>query len=175
MNDIKELITTLIDHTYDSGYYSGRGDDGKMIHARAIADRNQARNDLLVRLETDAARLAAAEAEAQRLRAVIEQMIYLWDGYAMTAALPITLREEAERRATETDRELDALRAECERLRVTLAGLLDDAETALGWEHEYILHYRLFPDTAGAHNRHLVSFSRTIEQARAALAPGEEE
>jgi hypothetical protein len=82
---------------------------------------------------------------------------------------------QLEARLVAVEAERDAARAECERPRAALAALLDDAETALGWEHEYIIHYRLFPDTAAAHNRHVASFSRTIEQARAALdAPGEE-
>jgi len=60
MNDEK-LIDALIQSAYETGYYSGKHEDGQPHHRAAIMMRNKIRRQVLVRL----AHLRAAVAKAR--------------------------------------------------------------------------------------------------------------
>ncbi len=44
---IKKAINDLIGHAYDSGYYSGKKEDGEPHHKQSIKDRQAAKERLL--------------------------------------------------------------------------------------------------------------------------------
>lgn len=51
MNDIRILVQQLISATYDSGYYSGKGEDGQPHHVDAIQERESKRKALIAIIE----------------------------------------------------------------------------------------------------------------------------
>lgn len=51
----KELIIELIDVAYDSGYYSGRGEDGESRHLVAVDRRNELRAQIFRILDKEEA------------------------------------------------------------------------------------------------------------------------
>ena len=50
VNKDEKLVRDLIDAAYDSGYESGRKQDGQPLHLAAIERRNKVKRDLLKRL-----------------------------------------------------------------------------------------------------------------------------
>ena len=46
----EELVYLLIDASYDTGYYSGKGEDGKPHHLEAINKRELIRDELVKRI-----------------------------------------------------------------------------------------------------------------------------
>ena len=49
----KELIADLITAAYDSGYYSGKHEDGQPDHLFAINERERLRKEVLKKLEKE--------------------------------------------------------------------------------------------------------------------------
>ena len=47
---VEELVKELIAVAYDTGYYSGKKEDGEPHHVQAIANRNALRDRLLKRI-----------------------------------------------------------------------------------------------------------------------------
>jgi hypothetical protein len=45
--EAESLIDALIEAAYDSGYYSGKGEDGQILHTQAMKLRNQLRVEVL--------------------------------------------------------------------------------------------------------------------------------
>ena len=58
----KQLIDALIKAAYDSGYYSGKREDGQPHHLEAIEERGRLRDEALQRLAAVPDLLAALEA-----------------------------------------------------------------------------------------------------------------
>lgn len=52
LSNIESLVGELIDAAYDSGYYSGKGEDGQPRHMAAIERREKLRGELLRRLSS---------------------------------------------------------------------------------------------------------------------------
>jgi transcriptional regulator with XRE-family HTH domain len=71
---IPQAITDLIDAAYETGYYSGRGEDGQEHHVEAIARREQLRREV-----SDMVSLTPGE------QAVIQALVEAWN---LFAALP---------------------------------------------------------------------------------------
>lgn len=47
---LKQLVRELIDVTYETGYYSGKGEDGQPHHIKAIKRREKLRHKVYFRL-----------------------------------------------------------------------------------------------------------------------------
>lgn len=57
----KELVQNLIDASYDTGYYSGKGEDGMYHHLSAINAREDLRNEVIHHLTNQSTRPHDAE------------------------------------------------------------------------------------------------------------------
>jgi len=73
MNDTI-LIDDLIGAAYNTGYYSGRREDGQPHHLAAIEERGLLRDAALQRLADLRAALEALEAEADKMRRLLTEI-----------------------------------------------------------------------------------------------------
>ena len=51
MTEFEKLLNALTQHAYDTGYYSGKGEDGQPHHVRAMEDRELVRKKVLAIFE----------------------------------------------------------------------------------------------------------------------------
>jgi hypothetical protein len=77
MNDAN-LIERLVISAYNSGYYSGKGENGEPYHLAAIEERGQTRDRVLQRLADLRAALAALVEAVDKLDGVQDAAIDIW-------------------------------------------------------------------------------------------------
>ena len=54
MTNEELLLNTLINAAYETGYYSGKREDGQLHHVEAIARRTNLKQQVLARMQSDA-------------------------------------------------------------------------------------------------------------------------
>ena len=67
MNHAQRVVDELIMAAYDTGYYSGKGEDGTELHKLAIRKRNALKAEMLAILEVKEATIEALQAAADGL------------------------------------------------------------------------------------------------------------
>ena len=61
MNHAQRVVDELIMAAYDTGYYSGKGEDGTELHKLAIRKRNALKSEMLAILEVASATIDALQ------------------------------------------------------------------------------------------------------------------
>ena len=67
MNHAQRVVDELIMAAYDTGYYSGKGEDGTELHKLAIRKRNALKAEMLAILEVKEATIEALQVAADGL------------------------------------------------------------------------------------------------------------